>query len=321
MDLRQLRALSAVAEHQSFSAAARALHTVQSNISTHIARIERELDTVLIDRRTGRLTPEGEAVLVRANRIESELDAIEADVAGLQHDIHGTLRFGIIGTTARWLVPPLLDALDEAHPGVRLIIIDATTTSLIPQLRSGTLDAALVNLPVDDPEVTTEEVFDEERIVVTPNSHPLSEFDEISLKDLTEYPLLLSPAGTQLRDTLDQAAQRVGSTFSASAEVDGMRLMASLAFQGYGPAVLPASAAPGGLSGDWKRVRVIGLASRGVGIALPATSTPSATVRAFQTILIEVLIDQLQHHSGLNLTHESRDPDSPDRSGPRNAGC
>ncbi|MEE9416848.1 MAG: LysR family transcriptional regulator [Acidimicrobiales bacterium] len=302
MDLRQLRALSAVAEHQSFSAAARALHTVQSNISTHIARIERELDTVLIDRRTGQLTPEGEAVRLRAKRIESELDAIEADVAGLQHDIHGALRFGIIGTTARWLVAPLLDALDEAHPGIRLIVIDATTTSLIPQLRSGTLDAALVNLPVDDPEVTTEEVFEEERIVVTPTEHPLAQFDEISLLDLTNYPLLLSPAGTQLRDTLDQAAQRVGSTFSATAEVDGMRLMASLAFQGYSPAVLPASAAPAGVTGDWKRVRVTGLDRRGVGIALPASTSPSATVRAFRATLIDVLIDQVQHHSGLSVS-------------------
>ena len=43
MDLRQLGALVAVADHRSFSAAARSLHTVQSNVSTHIARLEREL--------------------------------------------------------------------------------------------------------------------------------------------------------------------------------------------------------------------------------------------------------------------------------------
>jgi DNA-binding transcriptional LysR family regulator len=43
MDLRQLAALAAVADVGSFSAAARRLHTVQSNVSTHIARLEREL--------------------------------------------------------------------------------------------------------------------------------------------------------------------------------------------------------------------------------------------------------------------------------------
>ena len=50
MDLRQLAALTAVADHRSFSAAARALHTVQSNVSAHIANLERELGTPLVDR-------------------------------------------------------------------------------------------------------------------------------------------------------------------------------------------------------------------------------------------------------------------------------
>ena len=56
MDLRQLNALLAVAEHGGFSAAARALHTVQSNVSTHVARLEKELGATLIDRATGRPT-------------------------------------------------------------------------------------------------------------------------------------------------------------------------------------------------------------------------------------------------------------------------
>ena len=63
MDLRQLAALVAVADEGSFSAAARSLHTVQSNVSTHIARLERELGAVLVDRTRGTLTEEGEVVV------------------------------------------------------------------------------------------------------------------------------------------------------------------------------------------------------------------------------------------------------------------
>ncbi len=65
MDLRQLNALVAVADNGGFSAAADALHTVQSNVSAHIARLERELGATLIDRSAGRLTQEGETVLAR----------------------------------------------------------------------------------------------------------------------------------------------------------------------------------------------------------------------------------------------------------------
>ena len=69
MDLRQLQALLAVAEHGTFSAAADALATVQSNVSTHVRRLERELGATLVDRHAGQLTQEGEAVVERARRI------------------------------------------------------------------------------------------------------------------------------------------------------------------------------------------------------------------------------------------------------------
>ncbi|MEN3273610.1 MAG: hypothetical protein V7636_2371, partial [Actinomycetota bacterium] len=73
MDLRQLAALVAVAETGTFSAAADVLHTVQSNVSTHIARLERELGVTLVDRAAGRLTEEGVAVVARARRVQAEL--------------------------------------------------------------------------------------------------------------------------------------------------------------------------------------------------------------------------------------------------------
>src|SRR5215468_10518597 len=89
MDLRQLAALVAVADHRSFSAAARALHTVQSNVSTHVARLERELGVTLVDRASGSLTEEGEAVVGRARRVQAELDALVADVASVNSEVSG----------------------------------------------------------------------------------------------------------------------------------------------------------------------------------------------------------------------------------------
>jgi DNA-binding transcriptional LysR family regulator len=95
MDLRQLAALVAVAEHGTFSAAADALHTVQSNVSTHVARLERELGATLVDRAAGRLTEEGELVVARSRRVQAELDALAADVASLRAEVAGTTRLGV----------------------------------------------------------------------------------------------------------------------------------------------------------------------------------------------------------------------------------
>ena len=73
MDLKQLEAVLAIADHGSFSAAANALGTVQSNVSGRVARLERELDATLIDRSTGALTVEGRIVATRARRVLGEL--------------------------------------------------------------------------------------------------------------------------------------------------------------------------------------------------------------------------------------------------------
>jgi DNA-binding transcriptional LysR family regulator len=193
MDLRQLAALVAVADAGSFSAAARALHTVQSNVSTHIARLERELGSTLVDRSSGSLTEEGQAVVARARHVLGELDAIAADVAALRDEVTGNVRLGCIGTVGRWLVPLVLEELAVRHPLVRAVVLDATTTSLVPQLLADRLDLAVVSLPLPDPEVRTEALFDEDRLVIAPSTHPLAGFDRVSLAELVRHDLIVEP--------------------------------------------------------------------------------------------------------------------------------
>lgn len=285
MDLRQLAALTAVADHGTFSAAADALHTVQSNVSAHVARLERELDAVLVDRAAGQLTPEGEAVVARARRVASELEALAADVAAVRHDVSGPVRLGMIGTTGRWLAPPLLAACAADHPGVRLAISEGTTTSLVPRLADGDLDAAILNLPVLDRDIAARPLFDEDLVLVVAVDDPLAGAGEIDLATLAEQPLLLPITGTAFRDELDGAAAAAGVSLVPKAELDGVRLIASLTFEGHGPAVLPASALPAIVKDRFCSIAVAGLPRRRVGVAVRRRAQPSAPVRAVLTLL------------------------------------
>jgi DNA-binding transcriptional LysR family regulator len=302
MDLRQLNALIAVSEHRSFSAAARALHTVQSNVSTHVARLERELDAVLVDRRSGELTAEGEVVVLRALRIKAELQAIPSDVSALRDDIRGTVRFGIIGTTGRWLVPGLLTALRADFPGVHLVVVDATTTGLLPQLQSGQLTMAVLNLPLSEPELTSEPRFDEERVLIVPRDHPLAEFERVSLAELSRHELVLPPEGTQFRNEVDEAAAEIGVKLQPKAELDGMRLLASLAFQGYAPALVPATAALYGEGDLWKIVHIDDMSTRSVGLAYRRWTTLPAPARAVQKVIGDVVAERGEQQPGLHVT-------------------
>lgn len=302
MDLKQLAALVAIDEHGSFSAAARALHTVQSNVSTHIARLERELDAALVDRATGRLTEEGEVVVARARRIQSELEAIGAEVASLTSEVSGTVRLGMIGTTARWLVPRLLDQMAATHPKVRVLIVDATTTSLVPRLAAGQLDLAIVNLPLDDPDVESEPLFDEDHVLVAPPKHPLFERERVTLAELAEHPLLLSAPGTAFRRELDAAAAAEGVTLRAKAEIDGLRLLASLAFEGFGASIVPASAAPTWVGGTWRRIPIDGVQRRSVALARRRRVLLAAPARALRDVLFQVVIEDAPSQTGIHVT-------------------
>ena len=289
MDLRQLAALTAVAEGGSISAAARSLHTVQSNISTHLARLERELGVTLFDRTGGFLTEEGQAVVRRARRVQAELDALDADVAALRDEVTGKVRLGCIGTSARWLVPLVLEAVTAQHPKVRVVVVDATTTSLVPRLLADELDLAVVNLPVAHPDVSTEPLFDEDRLLIVPDGHPLADRDRVLLTELADHELLLEPAGTAFRDELDREVAAAGIELRAKAEVDGLRLIATLAFQGFGAAIVPATAAPVWLEGSWHRVAVDGLARRSVGLARRSRGLLPAPARALRETIIAVV--------------------------------
>jgi LysR family hydrogen peroxide-inducible transcriptional activator len=299
MDLRQLAALVAVADEGSFSAAARALNTVQSNVSTHVARLERELGAQLVDRAGGVLTEEGEIVVERARRIQRELDSLRSDIASLLHHVAGQVRLGCIGTVSRWLVPRLLVLMAERHPAVDVVVVDATTTSLVPQLLSETLDLAVLNLPLAEADLLTEQLFDEDRVLVVPGDHPLAERQRISLAELAHHRLLLEPQGTPFRDELDREAARAGVELHAQAEVDGIRLLSTLAFEGFGPAVLPATAAPPWIDATCRRVSVDGLLPRSVGLARNQRGRLSAPARAVQDAVREIVRDI--DHAGLRV--------------------
>jgi DNA-binding transcriptional LysR family regulator len=290
MELRHLRALTAISDHGTFSAAAEHLNTVQSNISAHVARLERELGAPLIDRADGRLTEEGTVVVARARRILSELDALVADVAACKDEVTGTVRVGMIGTTARWLVPRLMDAARKRHPKLRLVIVEGNTTGLEPQLASGQLDLAVLHLPVTGRDLVAHQLFEEDLMLVVPEGHASTDPGHpLTLEDLADMELLLPLPGTAFRDELEAVTRPLGITLLPAAEIDGLRLIASLTFEGYGPAILPATAIPSLLRDQFHPVSIEGLPRRRVGVAQRSRGLPSAPTRALNELLEAVV--------------------------------
>ncbi len=292
MEIRHLQALVGIAEHGSFSAAAEALGTVQSNVSAHVARLEKELGAPLVDRAAGRLTEEGEIVVARARRMLVELSALVADVAAMRREVVGTVRCGMIGTTGRWLVPRLFALVRERHPMVRMTVADGTSASLEPRLLSGQLDLAVVSLPVLGDELVAAPLFEEDLMLVIPTDHPFASAPRpLPLAALAELDLVLPLPNTALRDEIDGALRRADVTLRPALELDGIRMIASLTFDGFGPAILPATAVPRHMREQFALVPLEGFPRRRVGVAQRRRGLPSAPTRAVIELLRHVASD------------------------------
>jgi DNA-binding transcriptional LysR family regulator len=301
MELRHLQALVGIAEHGSFSAAAEALGTVQSNVSAHVARLERELGAPLVDRSSGQLTEEGEIVVARARRMLVEMVALVADVSAMRQEVVGTVRAGMIGTTGRWLVPRLFSMLRERHPRVQMTVADGTSANLEPRVINGQLDLAVVSLPVIGDELVATPLFEEDLMLVVSVDHRFATADRpLPLAALTELELVLPLPNTALRDEIDSALRRAGVTLKPAMELDGIRMIASLTFDGFGPAILPATAVPRHMRERFELVPLEGLPRRRVGVAQRRRGLPSAPTRAVIELLNRVANDQHERPEGLH---------------------
>ena len=314
MELRQLSAIVGIADHGSFSAAAGALQTVQSNISAHVKKLERELGCELVDRSTGRLTEAGALVVARSRRVQVELDAMLSDVLALTREVAGTVRIGIIGTTARWLVPQLLRTAPQRYPHLHLVFVELTTTRLDAQLATGEVDLAVLNLPAKGTDLALTPLFEEDLVLVVPADHPLAGSRGQHPRARRGCPCCCPLPAPRFGPTSMPSSTRPARRCSRRAEIDGTRLIASLTFEGWGPSILPATAVPSYLRGSFALVKLTEIPRRLVGVVQRATGLPSAPARAVLDLLTEIVFDPSRIPEGLS-------PVPPDSRHPRSAGA
>jgi DNA-binding transcriptional LysR family regulator len=170
------------------------------------------------------------------------------------------------------------------------VIVEGNTTGLEPQLASGQLDLAILHLPLAGRDLVARLLFEEDLMLVVPQGHALADASgPLGLEDLADMELILPLPGTAFRDELDAVTRPMGITLLPIAEVDGLRLIASLAFEGYGPAILPATAIPSYLRSQFQPVTIEGLPRRRVGVAQRSRGLPSAPTRALNELLDAVV--------------------------------
>lgn len=198
--LKQLRYFEALAQHRHFGRAAEACSITQPALSVQIKELETELGITLFERaaREVRLTTLGEAFSERVRTVLNAVDELN-DMARASHgQLVGRLRLGVIPTIAPYLLPKIITGLSEIYGNPDIFVRETTTPKLVKELVDGQLDAAIVALPVGEPNLTEIELFTENFLLIRPadeRDNPVPDGEE-----LQRMRLLLLEEGHCFRD-------------------------------------------------------------------------------------------------------------------------
>jgi LysR family hydrogen peroxide-inducible transcriptional activator len=138
------------------------------------------------------------------------LEAARGDVVARKASIGGPVCVGAIPTIAPYFLPPHLTSFSRKHPQARVTVVEDITPLLLEKLRAGSVDVALVALPITarGHEFKSFALMTEKLFAVLPRPHPLARRRAVSLAELREEPFLLLRDGHCFRETTVKACKR-----------------------------------------------------------------------------------------------------------------
>lgn len=253
--LRQLQFLSALVKRRSFSRAAEDCLVSQSTLSAGIKELETVLQTHLIDRSTRKLslTPAGSRVAEKGDVILALADDL-AQSALASRPLEGQFRLGVIPTIAPFLLPSAVPDINRAHPKLSLFLQESRTLNLLDDLHKGHLDAALLALPFEMPDLNVVEIGEDPFHLAVAASSALATQQKINISDLANVDLLLLEDGHCLRGHAIEACQLAGKGASAGFGATSLATLAPMVAIGMGATLLPQMAIKAGFADAFQLV-------------------------------------------------------------------
>ncbi|GGV64217.1 LysR family transcriptional regulator [Streptomyces longisporoflavus] len=291
MQFQQLLYFVAVAETRHFTRAAEQVHVSQPSLSQQVRALEKELGAELFSRARGNiaLTDAGEALLPLARRILADADTARIEVQELAQLRRGRIRLGATPSVCTGLLPEVLRAFHDRHPGIQLLLEESGSHDLVRELARGALDLAVVVLPLPSPSpaLTTVELLREDLVVVSSPDARGFGGKSVRVADLQRERLVMFRHGYDLRELTVAACRAEG--FEPEFAVEGGEMDAVLGFvrAGIGVAVVPRMVAE--RAGRGLRMTPLARPSlqRTIALAHRSDVAPPRAARELQRMLLE----------------------------------
>ncbi|EXU79797.1 LysR family transcriptional regulator [Comamonas aquatica] len=243
MELRQLRYFVRVVELGSMSRAAMDLDMVQSALSQQISRLESELSTRLLQRSSKGTVPT-EAGLAFFHEAQLTLRHAEQAIhAAQQARLSGAVSIGLSPTIASVLGLPLMQALRQRYPEVRLHMVSALSGHLTSLLNARQLDLAILFDAQGARRWSVQPLLEEKLYLIQSKRRPVCPHTATTtMAQMGGVPLILPSGSHGLRNAIVTAFAHAGLPLNMALEIDGLPLLMEAVMAGMGATVQPWSA-------------------------------------------------------------------------------
>lgn len=220
-----------VGKSKSFSKASKELYMTQPAVSQAIMQLEGELDIRLFNRTSKgvTLTNEGSLLYEYVNSAINLINVGEEKILEFKDLTIGELKIGVGDTISKYFLLPYLEEFHNRYPNLKFKIINGTTLELCALIKSGEIDIAICNLPIDDPSlefITCGEVRD---IFVCGEKYKDLTKKKISLEEMVKYPLIFLEPNSNSRKYVENFMLSNGIKISPEFELGSFDLLLEFA--------------------------------------------------------------------------------------------
>jgi LysR family transcriptional regulator, low CO2-responsive transcriptional regulator len=247
--LQQLRGFCAVVEARSVSKAAGRLHLTQPTVSLQVQALERELHANLFERRGPKieLTAEGELLYELARPLIEGLVELDLNFEARRNNVEqGRLAIAAGESTIQYVLPPTVQKFATAYPGISLALNNVTGLDGLQQLRERRVDFCVGPLLDTPPDVEFEPIVAFDPVLITEAGHPLASKKTVTLRQISQYPLILPPRHLSTWRQVEMVFLQRGLTYEVRLEMGGWEVIKRYVELGLGISIVMSVCLTGG---------------------------------------------------------------------------
>lgn len=241
MEIQQLKGFYYSAKMGSLSKAADKLSITQSAVSQQIKTLESELGVHLFNRYGPRkeLTPDGEIFLELISGIVQEMDTLKLTFQDRKGEEKGLLTIAATTLMIMDVLPFIVKNFREQYPNVTLIILERRWNEVVSLTLSGEIDFGLAPILHQISNLEYVEMASFERVLITSLDHPLANKHNVTLKDISSYPMVVYEKGLVTRGEVDNVFRKAGLEVNTVLEATNAETIKRYVEMGIGVAIIP----------------------------------------------------------------------------------